>query len=222
MTTYRICIAVLAGGVLLAADFWKAKKPAEWTAKEAQKLVESSPWTREVTPSFDMGAMGGRSGRPSGMGGGMGGPGGGMGGPGGGMGMPNVRVTFETALPIGEAKLRLETPDPYRKLREEYVVISISGMPGRRDREGGPSERDLQQRLLSMTTLKAKDKTYQPAQARVESTSNGPVMLFAFPRKELDLTPEDKQVEFKTAMGPLEVKTKFNLKEMIFDGKLAL
>jgi hypothetical protein len=47
-------------------------------------------------------------------------------------------------------------------------------------------------------------------------------MLFAFPRKELQITPEDKQVTFKTTMGPMEISVKFNLKDMVFDQKLSL
>jgi hypothetical protein len=80
-------------GLLLGADFWTAKKPAEWTEKEAERLLEKSPWAKKVDPVLNMdrlpsgmpggGGMGGRRGGMGG-GGGMGGPGGGMGGPGGG------------------------------------------------------------------------------------------------------------------------------------------
>lgn len=113
-----LATSLLCSGVLLAADFWQSKKPSEWTEKEARKIVENSPWVKEVQPAMNMQGMGG---------------GGDMGpGPGG----------------------------------------------------GG--------------------------------------MLFAFPRKELQITPEDKQVTFKTTMGPMEISVKFNLKEMVFDQKLAL
>jgi hypothetical protein len=113
--------SLLCRGVLLAGEFWQSKKPSEWTEKEARKIVENSPWVKEVQPAMNMQGMGGMGG------------GGDMGpGPGGG------------------------------------------------------------------------------------------VMLFAFPRKELQITPEDKQVTFKTTMGPMEISVKFNLKEIAFDQKLAL
>jgi len=42
---------LLACGVLYADDFWKNKPPSEWTLKQAMKLLEDSPWSRqEVRP----------------------------------------------------------------------------------------------------------------------------------------------------------------------------
>lgn len=198
-------------------------------------------------PGGGMGGPGGGMGGPGGGGmggpgggGGMGGPGGpmgGEGGPGGGMQMPKVKVAFETAMPVAEAKARIEIKDAFSSLREQYVVVSVSGMrmmggmggPGGGPREG-QSETDgagrqkaMQERLLQMTTIKIKDdKVYQPAEVKMQQTANGAVMLFAFPRNELKLTPDDKQLTFKTSMGPMEIQVKFNLKDMMFDKQLAL
>ncbi|MBY0374534.1 MAG: hypothetical protein K2Q23_11105, partial [Bryobacteraceae bacterium] len=188
-----------------------------------------------------MGGMGGGGGMggPGGGGGGMGGAGGGMGG-GGGMQMPKVKVAFETALPVAEAKARIEVKDAFVGLREQYVVISVSGMRmmggmGGRGAAGGgegkgpgqvdPAERAkaMQERLLQATSLKVdKEKVFQPTEAKMQQTAGGAVMLFAFPRNELKLTPEDKQVTFKTSMGPMEISVKFNLKDMVFDKQLSM
>ncbi|MBM3763734.1 MAG: hypothetical protein FJW36_26340, partial [Acidobacteria bacterium] len=54
--------SLICGGVLLAAEFWQTKKPAEWTEKEARKILENSPWVKEAQPEMNMGAMGGMSG----------------------------------------------------------------------------------------------------------------------------------------------------------------
>lgn len=251
---------ILCGGVLLAADFWQTKKPSEWTEKEARKLIEGSPWVKETTPKMTDAGMSSRGEGGGGRGGGGrggGGGGGGMGAGGGGMGagggggpmsgpaggqMPQVRVTFETAMPVAEAKGRIEIQDGFKGVREEYVVISVSGMRmmgGMGSRGGGaqgksksepptPESRkeqqeEMQARLLQLTTLKVKDdKVFQPAEARIQQTVNGQVMLFAFPRKELDLKPDDKSITFKTTMGPVEISVKFSLKEMMYQEKLAL
>ncbi len=183
------------------------------------------------------GAMGGPGGGPGGGGGGgMGGGGGDMGAQpgGGGMQMPRVKVTFETAMPVAEAKARMEIQDAFKAVREEFVVISVSGMRMMGgmggSREGAPKgdaskdrNKDMQDRLLQMTTIKLHaDKVYQPSEAKMQQTVNGPVILFAFPRKELAIGPDDKQLQFKTSMGPMIIEVKFNLKDMIYDKQLSL
>ena len=248
-----ITSTLLCAGTLLAADFWQNKKPSEWTEKEARKIIENSPWVKEVQPGMDMAALkkgrggsggeaengnsGGRRGG-GGMGGGgaMGGPGGAMGGGGGpmstggggggGMQMPRVKVSFETALPVAEAKARMEIQDAFKGVREEFVVISVSGMRmmgGGRDDAAKDRKQDMQDRLLQMTTIKLQDdKVYQPADVKMQQTVNGPVILFSFHRRELLLGPDDKQLLFKTSMGPMQIEVKFNLKEMVYEKQLSL
>ncbi len=157
-------------------------------------------------------------------GGAMGGP---MGGPAGGIQLPKIKVAFETAMPVAEAKARIEIKDVFQSVREEFIVVSVTGMrsigASRKGGEDPNRSKDMQARLLQMTTLKVKDdRVYQPAEAKIQQTPSGSVMLFAFPRKEVQITPEDKQVTFKTSMGPMEISVKFNLKDMVFDQKLSL
>jgi hypothetical protein len=90
----RICLCALPLSFAMLAigdQTWKDKRPADWTAEDAQEVLTESPWTHKTSPEFDRsGSQGGRGG---GMGrrGGLGIPGmggGGMGGPrGGGPGM---------------------------------------------------------------------------------------------------------------------------------------
>jgi hypothetical protein len=47
-------------------------------------------------------------------------------------------------------------------------------------------------------------------------------LLFAFSHDLLQLTPDDKEVSFTTQLGKLEIKTKFELKEMMVHKELAL
>jgi hypothetical protein len=52
-------------------------------------------------------------------------------------------------------------------------------------------------------------------------TEQGQVTAFLFLRTAT-IEADDKEVTFETAMGPLGIKCKFVLKEMIYQGKLAL
>jgi hypothetical protein len=51
--------------------------------------------------------------------------------------------------------------------------------------------------------------------------SKGPGTLFYFSRLD-NITLEDKQISFYTKMGPIEVRARFTLKEMMYQGKLAV
>ena len=178
-------------------------------------------------------------------GGGMGYPGGGgMGGRGTGGGgrsrgggqMPvayTATVRWESAKPVQEA---LKTPLP-EGLAAAYV-ISVSGVPilssGRRrsDNDSGNDTAvskgltdDVLERIKNLTYLEPKGKSAaQPsAVAKGSISSSGmPTLLFAFPREALQLTADDRDVLFTTKLGEIEVKSKFNLKDMMYRGELAL
>src|ERR1035438_7395042 len=54
------------------------------------------------------------------------------------------------------------------------------------------------------------------------SSSGMPTLLFGFPREALQLTADDREVLFTTKLGQIEVKSKFNLKDMMYHNELAL
>ncbi len=191
------------------------------------------------------GGAGGGMGGPGGMGGGrgmggqgMGGPGGDPGGPGGragadtgdpdvGMRPPQFRalVRWETALPVTEATRKQPPAEA-----AEFHIISVGGMPmmgaGRRGRGGaeGPVDeterrREMLERMKESTQLqrKGKDPIY-PAQ--VAQAQGG--LIFSFARDFQPIKLEDKEVTFLSKAGPLELKVKFPLKDMVYNGQLAL
>jgi hypothetical protein len=192
------------------------------------------------------GAGGGMGGGMGGGGmGGRGGGGGGMGGP-GGEGMPPgdfpggggrpaapaMVVRWESAAPVREAAARREQKnlqDILEKSKDSYVIAVVgSPMRGGR-REGGPRPEvdpsrmeEMQQRLRDLTTLTPKDKSPRGPSAvqQIEGTG-GVTMLFLFPRAE-GIALDDKEVAFETVMGPMSVKAKFTLKDMMYKGKLDL
>jgi hypothetical protein len=57
--------------------------------------------------------------------------------------------------------------------------------------------------------------------AGAQQTETGIVVVFAFPKTDAILV-DDKDVEFVTKLGQFDVKKKFNLKDMVFKGKLEL
>lgn len=219
------------------SGFWNKKDPSEWSSEEIDKMRTNSPWAKPVSITVRQQGSGG-----GGYGGGY--PGGGMGGGGmgggmgrgrrGGMGAPagtqyKGEVRWLSAKPIQAA---MKTPVP-KELEGDYV-LSVSGLPvvtGDRRSSGdsdsgssnGPSQ-DVLDRIKGLTYLEPKGKppiqpgTVQPGTAGFESN----VLLFGFSREGFTLTLDDKEVSFTTQLGKLEVKTKFNLKEMMYHQELAV
>jgi len=240
----------LGAAVLVAADFWETKKFTEWTDKDVQKMLKDSPWARTVEVPLSVGGGGGGGGGRGRRGGGGGIPGaasGGMGGGGeegmgGGGGMPrggdmggmearptmNVILRWHSSLPVKQAVARARfgdevgtSPDAAQMLsrQEERYIVGIAGLPMMAVR-AKPEE------LKSRTELRIKGK--QPIVAdhvqadRQEKTVN---LYFFFPR-EVNGQPaiklEDKDVEVVCKLPNMEIKRKFRLKDMVFDGKLEL
>lgn len=174
--------------------------------------------------------MGGPGMGGPGMGGpGMGGPGMGgeaMGGPPGGGGSPQIKalVRWESAAPV-RAALKNAGAD------QAFYVISVSGLPpvgaGRRPqgREGAPaatpeSRQEMEELMKQSTSLVPKGRA-GISPSRIDNSGDGKI-LFYFAKEGLPLSSNDKQVTFTTRLGPLEIKSKFDLKQMKYRGELAL
>jgi hypothetical protein len=241
---------MLALGVtaLLAADFWKTKKFTEWNDKEVQKMLEDSPWAHKDSlpiqggggmPGGDGGGGGRRGGGPrvpsiaqDEEGGGM--PGGGGGGGGGGMGggsmTPSVAIVlrWHTAIPIKQAIARARykdeagsSPEAAKTLsREElFYIVGISGIPSR-------------MAALTPQDLKAGAqlviKNHPPIQATDVQTDQqqGRTNIYLIFSKQQSgghvITVDDKDVEVVLKAKPLDIKKKFKLADMVFDGKLEM
>ncbi len=244
-----LCILGLSPLLALAGDFW-SKPYTEWTPEDVIRMLSNSPWAQEATAQtrMDRGDRGQRSGRGGGMGGGGGmgrvggingpmggggplGTGNGGGGMGGGRGsgrgddntggpvrMPDVRTTvrWESALPVRQALAKRMDAE----LTEESpsYIIAVAGLPRRsRTDEDDP---DRLEQIRIATTLSAKGRSGLAPQ-KLELAKDGSTLLFVFRRDE-PFSLDDKEVEFVTKMGPMELKRKFKLKDMVYQGKLAL
>ena len=197
-----------------------------------------------------IGFPGGGIGFPGGGGGNRGGyPGGGYPGGGGDPGSSgggraprddgrrqfNATVRWESALPMQEA-LRIGASDekPNPDFGKYYVIALIGDLPmvgGRRRRSGDTSDDDdntaQSERRMEMykqyTQLERKDGAVQLEKVEDGSRvgSKGPGTYFYFSRQD-DISMDDKQVSFSTKLGPMEIKAKFILKDMLYHGKLAV
>jgi hypothetical protein len=200
-------------------EFWNKKEPAAWTTEEVHELTTNSPWAREIR--LDMKAKGGAKGDDSvnavrdpttgEFRGGSGSTGG------RGEKPPSAVVTWESALPLFDA-MKYRLPADFIG----HYVIGVKDLPILVD--AGPQRQSAEQLvdwLKNSATLRAKSK--DPVQAGVVATSRGGSMvLFGFLKELLPLSEKDKEVVFALNTNQLALKAKFEPKEMMYQGKLAL
>jgi hypothetical protein len=101
-------------------------------------------------------------------------------------------------------------------------VISVANLPGSLK----PGDDEARRALLQTTTLTVKGRDPIVAKDLVFVEGGGQdagaaEARFLFPRK-IAFTSDDKEIEFATKFGKTAVKTRFNLKYMVIDGKLGL
>ena len=149
------------------------------------------------------------------------------GGQSGGGTAPMIYVSWRSALAfrqaVAKAKFGAEagtSADAKKMVDEEppSYLITISGLSGRA-LHGGDK---MKESLMQNTSLLVKGK--DPIQATDVQTGGNeqrPVLIFVFP-KTAPITLDDKDVEFSTKLGPIAVKQKFHLKDMVLNGKLDL
>jgi hypothetical protein len=210
--TRRALLFAAAGACAFGAkpsDFWNKEDPAHWTSADIQRLLTDSPWAKGIDvhlegegPHADPDLSNSRRGRS------------------GSASVPNPdlkpkfpgTVRWASAKPI-LAALKMELPP---ELAGHYV-ISVSGVPVISGTSADQSFEDL--KLVTSLQMKGKE-ALQPGiiQANPEDTST---VLFAFLPSMVDISGE-KAINFVTKLGPLDVRAKFNLKEMRYRGALSL
>jgi hypothetical protein len=212
-------LEVVPATAFASKEFWNEKMPADWTDAEIHQLLNQSPWAKEgsINDTSRRGSLG-----PTAAGGGAGG---------GGRrtarstasqraDTPSIgpqlawkaTVRWESALPVREA-LHRGTPG---ELPEDYILNVFGEVPAA-DPDSGFAI------LKDSTTLEHKGD--QIKLNRIELAPGNNVAeagtLFYFSRL-LALKLEDKEAIFTTKLGPLKVKCKFTLKDMLYRGNLEL
>ena len=128
-----------------------------------------------------------------------------------------VTVRWESAQPVREAQLKLRQESVGAD--EPYYAITISGLPSR---IANRDPQELRSRLLSDSYLKLKGKKkISLADVKLLTRDDNAVLLLLFPKSQ-EITASDKEVEFSTRVSRMEIKQKFPLEDMAFDGKLQL
>jgi hypothetical protein len=153
----------------------------------------------------------------------------------GGTPAPSLEILWMSAKPIQDAH-----PLTFGAKLENHYVIAVTGIPqqilnaammGRGGRSGAgqdqanagstPAPADPTAGLKRGATLIVKGKDPQGSDV-VMSMNNNATVLFGFAKDSLPLTVADKEVEFDLKLGGMSAKVKFALKDMMYNGELAL
>ena len=230
---YRICALLLLLCLILAnvalGQSFLLKDYTQWTASEVQKVLTDSPWAAEVRKVMSMAVlMESRQAGDSGTGPRVVAPRASTGnssGQGGGIEI-TLRISWQSALPVRRALVRsrlgsatapiaVDVQEYLQKDPADYVVL-VTGMPIR------------QARAIELTAAKKKCSLHAGKSPEIIARSlelqnrNETVdVLLTFPRSR-PIKLEDDEVEVQLTLGPVEVKKKFKLKNMVYDGKLEL
>ena len=155
--------------------------------------------------------------------------GGGMGGPGGGgPGMQrNFVVRWMSALPVKQAMVRAQygeesgTAEEAQKLldrTETHYIVGVTGFPARMAQMG---QRDPEQFKQGSFLKRKKKENIFPEDFQVRAGEQEAEVILLFPRTDA-ITLDDKDVELQMSMGPMTIKRKFKLKDMVYNDKLEL
>jgi hypothetical protein len=232
--------ALIVATAALAEDFWLKKEYMQWSDEEVKKILTDSPWAKDITISAPMAALGGApratasdsadadSGGGGGRRGGRGGRGGGgFGGEGGGgrEALVTLTISWRSAQPLRQAIVRSRLgigaavpPEAEQLVKndEQNYVIVVTGVPA-------ALARTLQNpALLDKSTIRAGKKPPVAAKGMdIQPHTQSVDLIYVFPKTQL-IAADDKDVEVVLKLGQIEAKKKFNLKEMIYNGKLEL
>ena len=233
---------------LWAAEPWQSKPFADWTDKDVQKVLNNSPWSRSVVVPGGPTAGDRSAGRPlqdptltPGVSmpsdapvntiGGKASPGGGGGGaprsdPGFDLRTIPLTVRWQSALPVKQALARLKygaeaatSPEAKKFLDDNTVyLIAVAGLP---PTLGFSSFNLMKNQIIAETSLSSKGKNLRPSDVILAPPSKVVETFFVF-QKTTPFTADDKDVEFSTRLGALDVHCKFRLKDMLYNGALEL
>jgi hypothetical protein len=217
---------------MLAAQVWKDKPIAQWTADEAKQVLTDSPWAKAVTPTIDKTATAPHT---------TAGPGGidiggvGIGIPGARRGMngrtqrtvgneketsepPKLVIRWASALPVSAAQVIVHELDSPAVSEDQYAV-SIYGLPS----SMFPGNTDRIAAELKRTAVLKRDgkKDIKPSTVDVLMREDGPVVVYSFPRSA-EIIRQDTKVDFDAQIGRLKITQAFVPAEMMYQGKLEL
>lgn len=197
-----------------SSEFWETKDPQDWNKEQVDEMLTRSPWAKPASISFNKG-------------------------PGGAdplwgmiwLGIPGTVSTdsapadpkgfravvrWQSALPV-RAAARIKASDESARF---YILAVVGDYPDITRKANGESEDAREQRQQMLREFTKLDHHGGPIYLdHAEATVGG--TLFYFSRLD-PIKPGEREVTFFTKMGPMEIKAKFSLKDMLYRGKLEL
>lgn len=202
LTRRRLLLASLSLPAFAAGDFWNRKPPSQWSGDEVDRLLSDSPWAHavdvEITPDGDKPRTAqdvkGSSGKRE-----------------------FVTVRWMSAAPIVEA---LHTPMP--KSMEGRYAFTVTNLSANAIPRGKARNEDPVEQMKDTATLRVKGQ--EPIMAGavepVHGSTNG--YWIGFERDLLPLRPADREIVFSVKAGILLIQAKFDTRQMMYRGKLAV
>jgi hypothetical protein len=121
-------------------------------------------------------------------------------------------VVWESAKVIRDAA-HTPLPDGF----DNQYVLSVTGIPLAKT-----SSRNALDAVRQNTMLQAKGKDPLEAAGVQQNKGNGAIYYIGFSKEALAITKDDKEVVFTTHMGRIAFTAKFNPKDMLYHGELAV
>jgi hypothetical protein len=222
MTRREILMLSLAAVPALSSpgsEFWNDKKPEDWTEEEIQEMLTRSPWAKEGAVSVFGGSGGSLLNRNGAM------------NRSGNMSSSGRQRSNTTQTQSGDAPdlrykaiVRWQSALPIREALKDksqgnadFYIIALVGDLALADAEESDAQRESRVDMMKQSTKLDRHGGAIPL-ANLESVKKLGT-LFYFSRAE---PIKDGQVLFTTKLGPVEVKCRFTVKEMMFRGKLEL
>lgn len=140
---------------------------------------------------------------------------------------PTVTVQWASALPVrlAEAKSAGGAADPAALKPLNEYIIAVIGFPKSGFEPGGSTgsnsdDADLADHLKVITVLLFGQQRLNPSKVELNQGRDGQT-IFHFEKSE-PITIHDKDAEFRVTSDRMEIKKKFALKDMEYQGKLDL
>ncbi len=206
-----------------SGEFWNQKNSSQWTKDQRGQLLADSPWARKPELKFNggPGPLGGPYGAWAAASGGWVSGNGGI-APTKSPGTFGAVVRWESATPVREAEAA------GKKLQDDFAgfyVVSITGDVPMIVRGADETDDEYQSHLENLKEYTRLEKRGGPIYLQKIEPQPGKGTAagtrFYFDRDQ-DITLHDGAVTFVTKLGPLDLKCKFPLKDMVYQGKLSL
>jgi hypothetical protein len=125
-------------------------------------------------------------------------------------------------LPVRDAMKAAKTAD----MDENYIIALVGDIPAVSVPSDDDSTTERQEKmdfLKENTRLERKDDPLELQQVKISPrTPLSPAGTWFYFSRVLPIKADDKQVTFVTKVGPLEMKCKFTLRDMMYHGNLEL